>query len=137
MKILAVFLYLAYGTFVCAQPQPPAAPIEVSPATKEVVKRKVTLTGTIFPRTKSVLASEVEGRVEKRFVEEGDFVKKGAGQLFKDIAVAVSCSVALSLLVSVTVIPSLSARILSVPKALIAPQALDVLTRSEDFRVKY
>ena len=46
------------------------------------------------------------------------FVKEEAGQLFKDIAVAVSCSVALSLVVSVTVIPSLSARILSVPTAL-------------------
>jgi HAE1 family hydrophobic/amphiphilic exporter-1 len=46
------------------------------------------------------------------------FVREEAGQLFKDIAVAVSCSVALSLLVSVTVIPSLSARILSVPEAL-------------------
>lgn len=77
MRILPVFLYLAYGTFVCAQPQTPAAPVEVSPATKEVVKRKVTLTGTVFPRTKSVLASEVEGLVEKMFVEEGDFVKKG------------------------------------------------------------
>jgi HAE1 family hydrophobic/amphiphilic exporter-1 len=46
------------------------------------------------------------------------FVREEAGQLFEDIAVAVSCSVALSLLVSVTVIPSLSARILSVPQAL-------------------
>ncbi len=46
------------------------------------------------------------------------FVREEAGQLFKDIAVAVSCSVALSLLVSVTVIPCVSARILSVPRAL-------------------
>ncbi len=46
------------------------------------------------------------------------FVREEAGQLFKDIAVAVSCAVALSLAVSITVIPSLSARILSVPKAL-------------------
>ncbi len=47
------------------------------------------------------------------------FVREEAGQLFKDIAVAVSCAVALSLVVSITVIPSLSARILSVPKALV------------------
>ncbi len=47
------------------------------------------------------------------------FVQEEAGQLFKDIAVAVSCAVALSLIVSITVIPSLSARILSVPKALV------------------
>ncbi|MFQ5700512.1 MAG: efflux RND transporter permease subunit [Acidobacteriota bacterium] len=41
------------------------------------------------------------------------FIKEEAGQLFGDIAVALSCSVALSLIVSVTVIPSLSAKILS------------------------
>jgi len=41
------------------------------------------------------------------------FVQEEAGQLFGDIAVAISCSVGLSLLVSMTVIPSLSAKILS------------------------
>ncbi|RME56567.1 MAG: efflux RND transporter permease subunit, partial [Deltaproteobacteria bacterium] len=40
------------------------------------------------------------------------FVKEEAGQLFRDIAIAISCAVALSLLVSITVIPSTSARIL-------------------------
>jgi len=39
-----------------------------------------------------------------------------AGQLFRDIAVAISVSVVLSLLVAVTVIPTLSARLLSVNK---------------------
>jgi HAE1 family hydrophobic/amphiphilic exporter-1 len=47
------------------------------------------------------------------------FVQEEAGQLFRDIAVAVSCSVALSLIVSITVIPTLAARILRVPKTLI------------------
>jgi HAE1 family hydrophobic/amphiphilic exporter-1 len=47
------------------------------------------------------------------------FVREEAGQLFRDIAVAVSCSVALSLIVSITVIPTLAARILRVPKALL------------------
>jgi HAE1 family hydrophobic/amphiphilic exporter-1 len=47
------------------------------------------------------------------------FVREEAGQLFRDIAVAVSCSVALSLVVSITVIPTLAARILRVPKALL------------------
>jgi len=40
------------------------------------------------------------------------FIKEEAGQLFGDIAVAISCAVMLSLIVSTTVIPSLSARIL-------------------------
>lgn len=41
------------------------------------------------------------------------FVQDEAGQLFRDIAIAISCAVGLSLIVSITVIPSLSARILA------------------------
>jgi HAE1 family hydrophobic/amphiphilic exporter-1 len=40
------------------------------------------------------------------------FVEEEAGQLFRDIAIAIASAVFLSLLVSVTVIPSMSARIL-------------------------
>lgn len=40
------------------------------------------------------------------------FVQEEAGQLFRDIALAISCAVGLSLAVAVTVIPSLSAKIL-------------------------
>lgn len=40
------------------------------------------------------------------------FVQEQAGQLFRDIALAISCSVGLSLIVSVTVIPPATARIL-------------------------
>ncbi len=40
------------------------------------------------------------------------FVQEEAGQLFRDIAIAVSAAVFLSLVVSVTVVPSLAARIL-------------------------
>ncbi|MBW1981053.1 MAG: efflux RND transporter permease subunit [Deltaproteobacteria bacterium] len=42
------------------------------------------------------------------------FVKEEAGQLFRDIAIAISCAVALSLTVSITVIPSLAAKILGI-----------------------
>jgi hydrophobic/amphiphilic exporter-1 (mainly G- bacteria), HAE1 family len=45
------------------------------------------------------------------------FVQQEAGQLFRDIALALSCSVALSLLVSITVIPSMSAKIMRVAEA--------------------
>ena len=44
------------------------------------------------------------------------FVEEEAGQLFRDIAIAISCAVGLSLVVSLTVIPSLSARILHTAK---------------------
>jgi HAE1 family hydrophobic/amphiphilic exporter-1 len=40
------------------------------------------------------------------------FVEEEAGQLFRDIAIAISCAVGLSLLVAITVIPSMSARVL-------------------------
>ena len=42
------------------------------------------------------------------------FVEEEAGQLFRDIAIAISCAVGLSLIISMTVIPSLSAKILHV-----------------------
>ncbi|MCZ6801107.1 MAG: efflux RND transporter permease subunit [Nitrospirae bacterium] len=41
------------------------------------------------------------------------FIEEQAGQLFRDIAIAISAGVGLSLFVSITVIPSLSARILT------------------------
>ena len=47
------------------------------------------------------------------------FVEEEAGQLFRDIAIAISCGVGLSLLVAITVIPSLSSKLLdarSIPK---------------------
>jgi len=44
------------------------------------------------------------------------FIEEQAGQLFRDIAIAISAGVGLSLLVSITVIPSLSARILKTRK---------------------
>ena len=44
-------------------------------------------------------------------------IQQEVGQLFGDIAIAISCAVALSLLVSITVIPSLSAKILHAAEA--------------------
>ena len=45
------------------------------------------------------------------------FIQQEVGQLFGDIAIAISCAVALSLVVSITVIPSLSAKILHAAEA--------------------
>jgi HAE1 family hydrophobic/amphiphilic exporter-1 len=41
------------------------------------------------------------------------FVEEEAGQLFRDIAIAISCAVLLSLMVSITVIPTLASRIIA------------------------
>jgi hydrophobic/amphiphilic exporter-1 (mainly G- bacteria), HAE1 family len=40
------------------------------------------------------------------------FIQDEAGQLFRDIAIAISCAVGLSLIVAITVIPSMSAKVL-------------------------
>jgi len=40
------------------------------------------------------------------------FIEQEAGQLFKDLAIALSCSIGMSLIVSITVIPMLSSRLL-------------------------
>jgi HAE1 family hydrophobic/amphiphilic exporter-1 len=42
------------------------------------------------------------------------FIQEEAGQLFRDIAIAITCSVTLSLIVSVTVIPMLSKQLFSI-----------------------
>lgn len=44
------------------------------------------------------------------------FVQEQAGQLFKDIAIAICSAIAVSLVVSITVIPTLSSRVLRVSK---------------------
>lgn len=46
------------------------------------------------------------------------FVKEQAGQLFRDIAIAISVSVVLSLIVSITVIPTAASKILSISKSI-------------------
>jgi HAE1 family hydrophobic/amphiphilic exporter-1 len=50
------------------------------------------------------------------------FVQEEAGQLFRDIAIAISSSVALSLIVSMTVIPTLSSKILGKVQRTEAPR---------------
>jgi HAE1 family hydrophobic/amphiphilic exporter-1 len=50
------------------------------------------------------------------------FIEEEAGQLFRDIAIAISSAVVLSLLVSITVIPTLSSRILGKAKRTEVPR---------------
>lgn len=60
------------------------------------------------------------------------FIQERAGQLFKDIAIAISAAIGISLLVSITVIPSLSARILNVSKKLSDESRKSLLNRLAD-----
>ena len=54
------------------------------------------------------------------------FVQGQAGQLFRDIAIAISCAVGLSLIVSITVIPMLACRMLSVERK---PKSTNLISR--------
>lgn len=47
------------------------------------------------------------------------FVQERAGQLFKDISIAIASAIAMSLIVSITVIPTLAARVLNVSKGMV------------------
>ncbi len=58
------------------------------------------------------------------------FVREEAGQLFRDIALAISCGVGLSLLVSVIVIPTAAARLLRSPTEAVGPgRARSIVSR--------
>ncbi|MFQ5840063.1 MAG: efflux RND transporter permease subunit, partial [Candidatus Methylomirabilales bacterium] len=58
------------------------------------------------------------------------FVKEEAGQLFRDIAIAISTAVALSLIVSLTVVPMLSARLLG-----LSPEVHNTRSRRSSWRI--
>jgi len=82
-KRMAFLFLLSYGGFglhidvgVRAQ-APPPAPVVVSKVEEQKVQRPVTLVGAVQPNTRSVIASEIAGLVEKFPAEEGDYVKKG------------------------------------------------------------
>ena len=60
-----------------AQKGPPAAPVKVARVSKIDIAPQVQLIGTAQPKLTSVVASDIEGLVEKFDVREGDFVKKG------------------------------------------------------------
>jgi HAE1 family hydrophobic/amphiphilic exporter-1 len=60
------------------------------------------------------------------------FIEEQSGQLFRDIAIAISAGVGLSLLVSITVIPSLAARILTTRK-----REYEAYTNQEDVDAEF
>ena len=61
-----------------AQKGPPATPVKVAQVSKIDIAPQVQLIGTAQPKLTSLVASDLEGLVEKFSVSEGDFVKKDA-----------------------------------------------------------
>ena len=61
-----------------AQKGPRATPVKVAEVTKLKIAPQVSLIGTAQPKLTSVVASDIDGLVEKFNVSEGDLVKKGA-----------------------------------------------------------
>lgn len=59
-------------------PKPPPVPVRVATVERQSVQRAVTLVGTVEPWKRSVVASELAGRVVEFPVEEGRRVREGA-----------------------------------------------------------
>ena len=80
LLIAALFyLFVAQVSTTRAQEKgPPAALVKVAEVTQVEIAPQVQLIGTAQPKLTSVVASDIEGLVEKFDVSEGDFVKKGA-----------------------------------------------------------
>ncbi len=79
-KRLGSLLVLIAGVLtalVAAAQDPPATPVRYTQARLHKVRQIVALTGSIESRRESVVASEVEGLVEKLIAREGDRVEKG------------------------------------------------------------
>lgn len=56
---------------------PPETPVVASKVVQRILRRPVTFVGSVIPYKSSIIASEVEGLVDKILVSEGDYVKKG------------------------------------------------------------
>jgi len=84
LNVLLLFIGLCSPTVVYAQAsapapaQPPAQAVVVVPVERRVVPVALTLVGSVLPKTRSVIASELAGVVEEMAVEEGDLVDQGA-----------------------------------------------------------
>ena len=81
LLLIAVFLHLfvfQVTTSGAQEKESPAALVKVAQVTQIEIAPQVQLIGTAQPKLTSVVASDIEGIVEKFEVSEGDFVKKGA-----------------------------------------------------------
>jgi RND family efflux transporter MFP subunit len=81
LLLIAVFLHFFVVQASTSQAQekgPPAALVKVAEVSQVEIAPQVQLIGTAQPKLTSIVASDIEGIVEKFSVNEGDFVKKGA-----------------------------------------------------------
>lgn len=81
LLLFAAFFHLFVVQISLSQAQekgPPAALVKVAEVTQLEIAPQVQLIGTAQPKLTSIVASDIEGIVEKFDVSEGDFVKKGA-----------------------------------------------------------
>lgn len=81
LLLIAAFLYLFVAQVSKTRAQekgPPAALVKVAEVTQVQIAPQVQLIGTAQPKLTSVVASDIEGLVEKFDVSEGNFVKKGS-----------------------------------------------------------
>jgi RND family efflux transporter MFP subunit len=81
LLLIAAFFLLFVVLIPTGQSQeegPPAALVKVAEVTRVEIAPQVQLIGTAQPKLISIVASDIEGIVEKFDVNEGDFVKKGA-----------------------------------------------------------
>ncbi len=72
-----------------------AIPVEVVKTRYEALERYISATGNIVPRQQVIINPKVQGRIERIYVEEGDFVREGAPlvQLEKtDFAIALEAA---------------------------------------------
>ena len=79
--LIAACLYsfiVQISTSEAQEKGPPAALVKVAKVTQVEIAPQVQLIGTAQPKLTSIVASDIEGIVEKFDVSEGDFVKKGA-----------------------------------------------------------
>ncbi|MEJ2364489.1 MAG: biotin/lipoyl-binding protein [Deltaproteobacteria bacterium] len=81
LLLIAAFLHLSVFQAATSEAQEkgsPAALVKVAQVTQVEIAPQVQLIGTAQPKLTSIVASDIEGIVEKFDVSEGDFVKKGA-----------------------------------------------------------
>ncbi|MDX1388611.1 MAG: efflux RND transporter periplasmic adaptor subunit [Acidobacteriota bacterium] len=84
--VVATWIVLLLGGGILAQEGPPPAIVETSTVTSERITESVELAGTVRAVLDSLVASEVDGRVADRRVENGDRVSKGQALIGLDSA---------------------------------------------------
>ncbi len=76
LAMVAALVFLTALPALAQEGMPPAA-VVTARVTVGTISEEITLAGTTRPIRDSLIASEVDGRVLERSIENGDFVKKG------------------------------------------------------------